>query len=249
MTSKISIPYSDVLGADISNRILGNIHAIIDETFLYTGDEDYLHSRFLAFHGHHRSFYWSASQCIEKYCKANLLLLGVSVKGFGHDIAKLFQVLKEHDKYFKGFDFVMPTELTDIKDLWGSPKVGKFIDSVSEYGHADNRYDYVGISAEPSTVFKLDQLVYRLRKRITNKSIYEHTTLAPEMARYLYDNNFKFAPSDYSHSLIYDMNACFRLTTTSLELALKDCYGHDKIYKLWLEDNLQINTKSKKFKK
>jgi hypothetical protein len=248
MASQISIPFSDVLGIETTSDILGNISDIIDETFLFTGDEDYLSARFLAFNQQHRAFYWSAAQCLEKYCKATLLLFGVPVKDFSHDIERMFQEIKKHDERFSNVALTLPNQLNEIKEFWGSKKVGGFINIISKYGHPDNRYDYIGISFDPSTLFKLDQLVYLLRNRITDRGLCAHTKLEPEMATYLFNNNFSFAPDDFEHSSIYDMKVGFRLTSTKLERALNNCYGHEQIYKTWLNTNVKIKVNDNKFK-
>ena len=156
--SRITIPFADALGPEVTNDILTNILFIIHETFLVTADEDYLSARFLAFNHHHRSFYWSAAQCIEKYCKANLLLLGVSVNRFSHNIEEMYRELKKHDKRFANLELTTPKQLSELKDHWGSIKTCNFIRAVAECGNPDNRYDYTGIQIEPSTLFKLDQL-------------------------------------------------------------------------------------------
>jgi len=247
MISKISIPFSDALGEKVTNNILMNILDIIDETFLFTADEDYLNARFLAFNQHHRSFYWSAAQCLEKYLKANLLLLGISVSDFGHDIENMYQELTKIDSSLSKRELIVPEQLIEIKALWGKRKIGNFVSLVSKHGHPDNRYDYVGVSIEPSTLFKLDQLVYILRNKITESGLYKHCKLSPELQKYLLDNNFKFAPSSYQHSSIYEINTCFRLKTSKLEAVLNNCHGHKEIYKHWLKDNIKIEVNAKKF--
>ena len=75
-----------------------NVVDVIYESFVVTGDQDYLMSRLLAQKGLPRGFYWAAAQAIEKYLKAFLLMNGESVKEFNaHPINELFKVASRID--------------------------------------------------------------------------------------------------------------------------------------------------------
>ena len=109
----------------------------------------------------HREFFWQALQSIEKYLKAGLLLNDCNAKG-GHDIVALY---KKHCKVFNGIaiqEFTKPAGLGN--EYWDEGKVEKFIERIAQFGSPNSRYGLVPFVRRQSDLFKLDQLVYSLRR-------------------------------------------------------------------------------------
>ena len=78
------IQHFEIFPDEVQGSIERNIVNVICESFVEPGDEDYITARLLAQKGMHRAFYWAASQALEKYLKAYLLMRGISVKEFGY---------------------------------------------------------------------------------------------------------------------------------------------------------------------
>tara|TARA_R110002051_G_scaffold292978_1_gene357911 strand:+ start:155 stop:904 length:750 start_codon:yes stop_codon:yes gene_type:complete len=249
VNNKITIEHSHVYGEKAVVEITSNIKSIIYDTFLYTADEDYLQARFLALHGQQRLFYWSACQCIEKYLKAILLLSGESVKSFSHDISKIFQKAVEVDENLSYVSLNLPIELEELNLDWGSNEVSELISLINKHGDADKRYDYIGIDCGPSVLIKLDQLVNTLRTKITCANIFQHKKIDNQLLKHFHNYNYCFAPEDFLHGDIYHLMKVFRLTQSSLDIAVNGGYGYGHVYESWLSKNIKIGPKNKKFKK
>lgn len=141
--------------------------------FIDTADEDYVLARWLFFNRLHRHFWWSAAQSVEKYLKASLVLNGVSVKNYSHDIIKLFEELCSVDgaRELIPEEFIKPDQVpifNEIKSSWGSGSVDDFIARLAKHGDPNNRYDYIGIEITRGDLFKLDQFVFVLRNLSVN---------------------------------------------------------------------------------
>lgn len=246
----LNTPIPNHLSKDVHLFIEYKIKEIIDETFVLTADDDYLNARWLSINAMHRSFFWAASQAIEKYLKANLLYHGVSVKDYSHNIKAMTDELRKHDNDFCKLDLAPPPQLEELKEnkLWGNSKVGSFIQELYKYGSPDNRYDYFGVDYRPSFLFKLDKLVFFLRKKIAMQEFLKNYQKNKGLLYFAYEQNYYFSPGDYEHHSLYDI-LTGRLTVPSIELSLKDCYGNSQIYKTWLAKNIKIDINNRAFKK
>lgn len=132
--------------------------------FVLPADQNYFLARFTRIYGFAGEFWWQSLQAIEKYLKAGLLLNGVSVKkSKGHEI---FALWEEHSSIFGELavtSFVKPALLHD--DFWRPQTVGDFIHDVETQGQPDSRYGLVSHREQKDDLFKLDQLVFELRRR------------------------------------------------------------------------------------
>jgi len=224
---------------------------IVEETFVVTADDDYLNARWLCINGLHRLFFWASAQAIEKYLKANLLFKGVSVKEFDHNIISMANILRLHDTLFAKYKFIKPSQIDElnIKNGWEDSSVGKFIEILNKYGSPDNRYDFFGVNYKFSYMFKLDQLVFFLRKNVTERDFPGECNNIENVLYYAYEHNYNFAPNDYEHQPIFDLPPSYRITVPSIERALKNCYGNAMAYKKWLIENIKIDTNKREFKR
>lgn len=250
MDINLSSPILNQVSKNDLSLVKQKITDIIDETFVVTADDDYLNARWLSISGMHRSFFWAASQAIEKYLKANLLYHGISVKDYGHKIIAMTKELQKHDSEFRKLQLTPPQQLEFLREnkFWGTTEVGSFIDEVCKYGSPDNRYDYFGVDYKPSYLFKLDKLVFSLRGKVARREFLEKFNRIEKVFYFAYEQNFFFAPDDYVHQSVYEI-ITGRLSVPSIELALKDCYGNSRIYKTWLTENIKIDINMRAFKR
>jgi HEPN domain-containing protein len=136
--------------------------SIIDELFIKTADDNYITARWCFHRNLNVDFLWLAVHCVEKYLKAVLLFNdGTSVQ-HGHDINLLYADVR------KFADDLLPPEPTMQQGMspgmWRKETYEQFIGRLYRDGQADNRYQLYGYSRMPEDLWKLDQLVYSVRR-------------------------------------------------------------------------------------
>lgn len=134
-------------------------------------------ARLLAQKGLHRAFFWAASQALEKYLKAFLLMRGVAIDSFkGHPIVALHGEACSVDKQLATVDTrphpsikIHPNVSESIEEF----SVASFIEGVEEHGSPDNRYNSFGVDFNSGYLFALDSYIFGLRNLIGVPSIDE----------------------------------------------------------------------------
>lgn len=115
-----------------------------------------------------QTIFWSSSQALEKYLKASLVLNGVSVKNSKHNIVRMFDELVKIAGSLVLDEFSLPKRrkkfFSKMPELWGSNYPKDFIEHVSRNGSTSNRYNTFGVNSEFSDLYKLDQIVFNLRR-------------------------------------------------------------------------------------
>jgi hypothetical protein len=147
-------------------------HDIILKLFVQPADEDYLVARWSYRMGVFLPYYWAAAQAVEKYLKASLLASGLSSKGFGHDLVRLFDDVANLDT--KGFipkTIAMPDTTGSGKDAWDTHDTRSFIHYLAGYGDPDNRYGIVGRRVVGPDIHVLDAVCLGLRSMVRNFGI------------------------------------------------------------------------------
>jgi hypothetical protein len=117
----------------------------------------------------HRAFFWAASQALEKYLKAFLLMRGKAVNKRGHSIAALHSEASSIVELRSTLDTKPHAAITinsDVSESFEIFSVEDFIKNVEEQGHADNRYNAFGVDFNSGYLFALDSYVFGLRKQI-----------------------------------------------------------------------------------
>lgn len=133
----------------------------VHQFFIEPADNDYLLARWMLinrFSGH----FWHVSQAIEKYLKAGLVINDCSVKKWSHSILKLYE---EHLKVFDGLalrNFSKPDGLN--LEFWADEAVEGFILRINRMGSPDSRYGLTSWSKREDDLFKIDQLIWSLRR-------------------------------------------------------------------------------------
>lgn len=147
-----------------------NVVDVIYQSFVVSGDQDYLAARFMAINGLSRAFYWAAAQAVEKYFKAFLLMNGISVQKYkGHPIIKLFEASQSVDLSISNLNIFphprIPINLSVSKHIRRFT-VLELLKDFEKYGSADNRYNIFGIDFNTGHLLALDAFIFKLRELI-----------------------------------------------------------------------------------
>ncbi len=146
-------------------------HSIINEMFIATADQNYVLARW-SFHQHlNVDFFWLAVHSVEKYLKAALLINGKSAKTYGHDITRLYAAVTPLAPELFPTALTKPGLMPD--NYWHNEMTESFIARLYRGGQADNRYQVFGYSRHPEDLWKLDQVVYSVRRMCKALEAYE----------------------------------------------------------------------------
>lgn len=245
----------------LSNEAQTNIEryivAVIYESFIKPGDEDYITARLLAQKGMYRAFFWAASQALEKYLKAFLLMRGRPVKHFkGHPIAALLREACSVDEQLISIDTkphskikYHPSSEKSFKEI----SMAEFIKDIEAQGSPDNRYNSFGVGFNSGYLFSLDSFVFFLRQKIGVPPIQETLKkLDNDLVEAFYCYNPWFTPIHIELAEIPNENFNLRLSgsVTTLErlISTKPLYCSDLALQ-WLNKKMKLPEKVKQFMK
>lgn len=130
--------------------------------FVHPADSNYFIARLTRIFGLHEEFYWQSMQCIEKYLKASLITNDIDTRKIRHRISEAFDIHRNNFGALAISDFIKPADLKE--QHWRAETPERFVNRIEQYGHPDTRYGLVSWSNEPSDLFKLDQLVFSIRR-------------------------------------------------------------------------------------
>ena len=137
-------------------------HSIVDELFIKTADDNYVTARWCFTYSLNVDFFWLAVHALEKYLKAALLLNGRSSKKYAHDIIKLYANVRPLAPELLPAKLTCPPEIASAD--WHDEPTETFIAQLLRFGQADNRYQLYGYISRREDVFKLDQVVFAVRR-------------------------------------------------------------------------------------
>jgi hypothetical protein len=137
-------------------------HCLVRELFISTADDNYTAARWCFQQKLNIDFFWLAVHCLEKYFKAVLLMNGRSSRGFSHDIVRLDAAVRPLAPELLISQFVRPDNMP--ARMWREESVADFIQRLYQDGNADNRYLLYGYGRNPEDLFKLDQVVFSVRR-------------------------------------------------------------------------------------
>ena len=145
---------------------------IVRELFVDTADDNYITARWCFFEALNVDYFWLAVHAIEKYMKAALLLNGHSAKGYRdktgkfrhyrHNIVALYEQVRSFASDLLPSTLARPHDL-DISH-WRDETPQAFIQRFHDNGNADNRYQIFGFVQHREDLFKLDAMVFSLRR-------------------------------------------------------------------------------------
>ena len=135
---------------------------VVHDLFIDTADDNYVLSRWCYAGGLNIDYAWMAVNALEKYLKAALLLNGRSALRYGHDITKLYTGVREFAAgMFPGI-LDKPTQI-DLP-YWHDETPEKYLERLLGYGNAHNRYMIFGYILHMEDLFKLDRMVFAVRR-------------------------------------------------------------------------------------
>lgn len=135
--------------------------SIIRDMFVDTADQNYVLARWCFQMGMSSDFLWNATHCLEKYMKAILLYNGRSAKEGGHNAYELFLKVREFAEDLLPGTLVQPDQ---VQGHWVEENADSYVLRIYEYGDAPVRYHLFGYHLMGADLFKLDQVVFALRR-------------------------------------------------------------------------------------
>jgi hypothetical protein len=142
-------------------RLKAHTNYVVRRMFVETADGNYILARSAYFLRLPFDFYWLGLQALEKYYKAMLLMNGLSGRGCGHDLVKLHKRARQLAGGLLKTKFVRPRAqgLT-----WSNEPVDGYVARLNRFGSSHNRYATYGYWILDDDLFKLDQLVWQVRR-------------------------------------------------------------------------------------
>lgn len=147
-------------------------NSITKRLFIDTADDNYILARWCYFHALNVDFSWLAVHCLEKYMKAALLMNGHSAIGytdtagkkheFSHNIVLLYERVCTFASELLPATLVKPNGVESA--MWSAESVEAYLKRLYRDGNADNRYQLFGFAHHQGEVFKLDAMVFAVRR-------------------------------------------------------------------------------------
>lgn len=215
---------------------------IVVESFIFTADRDYLTARFAFFQKQSHLFLWSAAQAIEKYLKANILLIGSgNVKRIHHQTTLANALRKSHPQRLE-INLAIPNGWAEQGvSYWPSLSVDGFLERIETLGAPDVRYDQVQLHVELQDLVLLDRLAFSLRDRLIAEAVQDCRLVGDQLKSCFLNLNYSFAPADHEHPSLVGVRLSHTSVTT-LEAALKNCYGNANAYSVWAQKSMGLKS-------
>ena len=239
----INLPGFRVLGKQEREQFERHAAEIVCESFIFTADRDYLTARFAFFQKQPHLFLWSTAQAIEKYLKANILLLGEGTINKTHRHIKLAEKLTNSHPERLRIDLAIPNGWVDQGvTFWPRSDVHNFLTRIEKLGAPNVRYDQVGLEIHLQDLVFLDRLAFCLRHRLVSESVQSCRLVGEDLKRCFFDLNYAFAPENHEHPALTGLTL-FHSSVTTLEAALKSCYGYASLYREWVSRSMDFTKK------
>jgi len=230
---KIDQSVQNALPHDQRGSFIHNAKGIVTESFIFTGDRDYLTARFAFFQKQSHLFLWSAAQALEKYLKASILLLGCGAIKRIHHHTKLAKTLRETHAERLEIDTTMPDGWAEQGVApWPEMDVDGFLQRIETLGSPDVRYDQVQLEVHLQDLVLLDRLAFRLRYLLVSEPVESCRLVGQQLKQCFFDLNHSFAPEGFEHAPLMGLRLCHTSVST-LEAAVSGCYGYADVYKRW----------------
>lgn len=247
------LEHFDKLSDEVQGSIERYICDVICDSFVEPADEDYVAARLLAQKGMHRAFFWAASQALEKYLKAFLIMRGISVnqnRFKGHPIADLHDEVCSVDGQLSTVDTKPHSAIKIHQDVSGSIEefsVSNFINDVEAQGSPDSRYNSFGVNFNSGYLFALDSYVFALRQLIGVPPIQETLRkMEHSLVETFNAYNPWFAPAgvDLPELPNQDFNLMISGSVTTLDILTGPHAPHvSKLVLQWLDKKMKLPKK------
>ncbi len=225
------------------DRFIRNANEIVIESFIFTGDRDYLTARFAFFQKQSHLFLWSAAQTLEKYLKANILLLDKGRIARNHKHTKLAKTLRVNCPERVKIDTTIPNGWSEDRGvIWPDIDVDGFLQRIETLGSPDVRYDQVQLEVHLQDLVLLDRLAFCLRHQLIAQPVESCRLVGEQLKECFHHLNYSFAPEGFEHWSLMGLRLC-HASVSKLEAALNGCYGHADIYQRWACESMAMNSK------
>jgi hypothetical protein len=174
-------------------------NSLVERMFIATADQDYILARWAAINGCDINFLWLGLQAVEKYLKAILLFNGQRAKGYGHNVQRLHDDVLILNSSLTFEPLTKPTALFLDDIPWSDESVCHFLERLNRIGDPNNRYMLYGFAVQTDDLFKLDQLIWAIRRHCRSfayipipgeKPINQIERLKKESGLWRLDSNF-----------------------------------------------------------
>ena len=225
------------------DRFVRNANEIVIESFIFTGDRDYLTARFAFFQKQTHLFLWSAAQALEKYLKANILLLGGGAIRRIHEHTKLAKALRATHPERLEIDTTIPNGWAEQGVvLWPDVDVDGFLLRIETLGSPDVRYDQIRLEAHLQDLVFLDRLACCLRRNLVAERVEDCRLVGDQLKKCFLDLNYSFAPAGFEHRPLVGLTLSHASVTT-LEAAVNGCFGYANVYQDWARRSMGMSPK------
>lgn len=213
---------------------------IVIESFVFPADRDYLTARFAFIENQNHLFLWSAAQAIEKYLKANILLLGIDGVKKTHKLMGFAQLLRAAHPKRLMIDTSIPDGWHELGvGSWPTTSIDAFLLHLETWGAPSIRYDQSGFYVHIQNLVLLDRLAFQLRERLVQERVNECKYVSEQIKRCFFDFNISFAPKDYNHPPFKGLTLA-SMSVSTLEAAIKGLFGRPELYITWAKINLKL---------
>lgn len=238
---KIEPSILNLLPNEEKDNFIHNANKIVIESFIFTADRDYLTARFALFQKQSHLFLWSAAQALEKYLKANILLLGCGEIKRIHEHTKLAKTLRETHPERLEIDTTIPNGWVEQGVvLWPNVDVDGFLQRIETQGSPDVRYDQVQLEVHLQDLVLLDRMAFRLRHALlVNESVESCHLVGKQLKQCFFDLNYSFAPANFEHPSLMRLT-CFHTSVSKLKMALKGNLGYADVYRDWASKSMGL---------
>lgn len=124
---------------------------------------------------------------------------------------------------------------------WPNMNVDGFLNRIEALGSPDVRYDQVQLVVHLQDIVFLDRLAFSLRDRLVEESVQDCQLVGEQIKSCFLDLNYSFAPADYSHPSLVGLRLLSHASVTTLEAALKGCYGRADVYSVWAKNSMNLS--------
>jgi hypothetical protein len=240
---KIDPSVLNALPPEQHNRFIRNANEIVIESFIFTGDRDYLTARFAFFQKQSHLFLWSTAQTLEKYLKANILLLGCGAVRRTHEHTKLANILKATHPDRLEIDTAIQNGWKEQGlTFWADVDVDGFLQRIESLGSPDVRYDQIQLEVHLQDLVLLDRLAFRLRHQLITEPVWSCRLAGEQLKQCFFNFNYSFAPAEFNHPSLTGLTL-HHSSVTQLEVALKGFFGCRLLYKEWAKNSLGMTEK------
>lgn len=143
-------------------RFVAERNNLVRTIYLDTADENYILARWCSDNRFSIDFLWNATHALEKYIKCVLLINDKRTHKIGHDVSKGYRMLEN----LAGDLLPSILQKPDGINLanWRDERPSEFIDRLMRNGGAQVRYNYYGYVHNLDDVYRLDELVFHIRR-------------------------------------------------------------------------------------